>query len=124
MSLPLVVLTALVLALASCGGDDGDSGDSGGSDEDQVTAVIGTFADGGSGACDVMTDAAAEELFGGRDQCEEAAGESEGADVEVEDVQIDGDTATAKATSEGSRATITLEKDGDDWKISGFEQAE
>jgi len=114
----------LVLALAlvtGCGGDDDDSG---GSDEEQITAAINTFADGGSAACDVMTDEAVETLFGGRSECEEAAGEGESADVEVADVQVDGDTATAQGTSGGSTATINLEKDGDDWKISGFEQAE
>jgi hypothetical protein len=122
MRLPLAVLTALVLALASCGGDDDSSG--GDSDEDQVTAAIDTFAEGGSGACDVLTDEYIETLFGGRDECEKAAGEGEGSDVEVENVEIDGDTATAEGTADGSTATLTLQKDGDDWKISGIENEE
>jgi hypothetical protein len=121
MRLLLAVLTALVLALASCGGDD-DGG--GSSDEDNVKEAIATFAEGGSGACDVLTDAYIETLFGGRDECEQAAGEGEGSDVDVENVEIDGDTATAEGTAEGSTATITLEKDGDDWKIAGIEEGE
>lgn len=120
MRLLLAVLTALVFALASCGGDDNGGGDS---DEDKVRDAIATFAEGGSGACDVLTDPYIETLFGGRDQCEEAAGEGEGgADVTVENVEIDGDTATAEGTAEGDTATLTLEKDGDDWKISGIQE--
>jgi len=114
----------LVFALALVSGcGDSDSSDSGDSDEDKVTATIETFADGGSGACDVLTEEAVGSLFGGRDQCEDAAKDAEGADVEIADVQVDGDTATASATSEGDTATITLEQDGEDWKISRFEQA-
>ena len=121
MRLVLAVLTALVLALASCGGDDNGGGIS---DEDKVRDAIATFAEGGSGACDVLTDEYIETLFGGRDECEEAAGEGEGSDVDVENVEIDGDTATADGTAEGDTATLTLEKDGDDWKISGIQQEE
>ena len=119
----LTVLTAvaLALALASCGGDD-DGG--GGSDEDKVRDAIAAFAEGGSGACDVLTDEYTDTLFGGREACEEAAGEGEGSDVEVDNVEIDGDTATAEGTAEGDTAVLTLEKGGDDWKISGIEQKE
>jgi hypothetical protein len=128
MRLLLAVLTALVLALASCGGDDDDDGGGGGgaavSDEDQIRAAIATFAESGSGACDVLTDEFVERLFGGRDKCEEEAGEGEGSDLEVDNVEINGDTATAEGTTDGDTATITLEKDGDDWKISRLEQAE
>ena len=126
MRQPLAVLTALVLALSvgiGCGDDD-DGGSSGGSDEDQITEAIGTFADGGPAACDVLTDEYVEELVGGRDQCEEEAGETDDVDVEVENVQVDGDTATADGTVDGETATLTLEKDGDDWKISGAQGAE
>jgi hypothetical protein len=93
-------------------------------DEDKVKETVETFAEGGSGACDVLTDEYVEELTGGRDKCEEQAGDSEGTDVEVADIEIDGDTATAKGTAEGDTATITLEKEGDDWRISRLEGAE
>ena len=122
MRLLLAVLTALALALASCGGDDDGGG--GDSDEDKIRAAIATFADSGEGACAVITDEYIEELFGGAEQCEEEAGSGESADVEVDNVQIDGDTATADGTAEGDTATLTLEKEGDEWKISGIEQAE
>jgi hypothetical protein len=119
--------TCFVLALplaAGCGDDDGGSDSGGGSDEDQITATIDAFAKGDSGSCDALTDEAAQDLFGGRDECEDAASdENDSADVDVADIQIDGDTATAKGTSGGDTANISLEKDGDEWKISAFEQA-
>ena len=40
--------------------------------------------------------------------------------MEVDNVQIDGDTATADGTADGDTVTISLEKDGEDWKISGL----
>ena len=131
MRLLLTVLTALVLALASCGGDDDD--DSGGSgsgaadngaavsDEDQITEVVETFAGSGSEACDVITDEYMKELFGGRDQCLEQAEEGGGSDPEIDNIEVTGDTATADGTVDGDTINFTLEKDGDDWKISGLE---
>lgn len=119
MRLLIAVLTSLALALASCGGDD-DGGGGGSSDEDKIRETIATFADSGSGACDVITDEYIEALFGGREECEKQAGEGEGSDVEVDNVQVDGDTATADGTADGDTVTITLEKDGEDWKISGL----
>lgn len=119
--------TCLVLALplaAGCGDDDGGSDSGGGSDDSQITATIEAFAKGDSGSCDVLTDQAAEDLFGGRAECEDAAGdENDSAEVDVADIQIDGDTATATGTSGGDTAKISLEKDGDEWKISSFAQA-
>jgi hypothetical protein len=114
------VLIALAFALAACGGDD-DGGGGGDSDEDKIRSAIATFADSGEEACDVITDEYIEQLFGGRDQCLEEAGEGESADVEVDNVQIDGTTATADGTAEGETATLTLEKVGEEWKISGIE---
>ena len=114
----LLACLVLALSLATACGDDDDGGSGGGSDEDKITAAIETFANGGPDACDVLTDEYVEELAGGREECPEQAGEVEELDVEVENVQVDGDTATADATAEGETAIIELEKDGDDWKIS------
>jgi hypothetical protein len=128
MRLLLAVLTALALALASCGGDDDGGGDNGGtdngaavSDEDQITEVIETFADNNADeSCDVLTDEYVKQLFGDRDRCLEE-GEGESTDVEVDNIQINGDTATADGTADGETATLTLEKVGEEWKISGIE---
>ena len=124
----LAVLTALVFALAACGGDDDGGSDNGGtdngaavSDEDQITEVIETFADNNAEeACDVLTDEYVEQLFGDRDRCLEE-GEGESTDVEVDNIQINGDTATADGTADGETATFTVEKVGEEWKISGVE---
>jgi hypothetical protein len=128
----LALLTALVFALASCGGDDDDDnggGASGGgdngaavSDEDQITEVIETFADNNAEeACDVLTDEYVKQLFGDRDRClEEGEGESTDVD-EIDNIQINGDTAKADATADGETATFTFEKVGEGWKISGIE---
>ena len=129
MRLLLAVLTALVFAFAACGDDDDDGGSDGGgadngaavSDEDQITDVIETFADNDAeAACGVLTDEYVKQLFGNRDQCLEQ-GEGESTDVEVDNVQINGNTATADGTADGETATFTLEKVGQEWKISGVE---
>ena len=60
------------------------------------------------------------QLFGDRDQCLKE-GEGESTDIEVDNIQVDGDTATADGTAEGETATFTLEKVGEEWKISGIE---
>jgi hypothetical protein len=131
MRLLIAALTALVLALASCGGDDDGGSDNGGSDgaaavsdEDQITEVVETFAESGSEACDLITDEYVKELFGGRDQCLEQAEEGGGSDPEVDNIEVTGDTATADGTVDGDTITFTLEKDGEDWKISGIEEEE
>jgi hypothetical protein len=127
MRLLLAVLTAFVFALASCGGDDDDGGSDNGaavSDEEQITDVVETFADNNAEeACDVLTDEYLKQLFGDRDRCLEE-GEGESTDVEVDNIQIDGNTATADGTADGETATLTLEKVGAEWKISGIEAAE
>ena len=129
MRLLLAVLAALVFAFAACGGDDDDGGSDGGgadngaavSDEDQITDVIETFADNDAEeACGVLTDEYVKQLFGNRQQCVEQ-GEGESTDVEVDNVQINGDTATADGTADDETATFTLEKVGEEWKISGLE---
>jgi hypothetical protein len=130
----LAVLTALVFALASCGGDDDDDGGgaSGGtdngaavSDEDQIADVIETFAaNNAEAACGVLTDEYVKQLFGDRERCVEE-GEGESTDVdEIDKIEIDGDTATADATADGETASFTFEKVGAEWKISGIEGPE
>jgi hypothetical protein len=127
MRLLLAALTALVFALASCGGDDDDGGsDSGGTDngaavtdEDKITETIETFADNNAEeACAVLTDEYVKQLFGSLDKClEEGEGESTDVD-EIENIQVTGDTATADATAEGETAKFMFEKVGEEWKIS------
>jgi ABC-type glycerol-3-phosphate transport system substrate-binding protein len=124
MRLLLAVLTALVLALASCGGDDDDNGGGNGgaaaSDEDQIRAAVETFAQNEGNPCDVLTDRFVEELFESREKCQEEAEESKGedaTDVEFEDIAIDGDEATAKIKADGEDGTVSLMQEDGDWRI-------
>ena len=132
MRLLLVVLTALVFALAACGGDDDDGGsDSGGgsggaavSDEDQIKAAIEAFAANEGNPCDVLTDKFVEDTFQSRDNCEQESEKSKGedaADIEFEDISVDGDEATANIKADGDDGTITLLKEDDEWLIDKLE---
>jgi hypothetical protein len=102
----------------------------------EVTAAIVDYsealADGdGDAACDFLTDDAREEIE------EEAGGDCEAAlssledqltdeqkddlrDIEPEDVEVDGDRATATVTEvvEGDEEQIELVREDGDWKIS------
>jgi hypothetical protein len=58
-------------------------------------------------------------------QCEKTAKDTAAEKVEVSDVQVDGDSATAKAKATGSifngqTLDIALVKEGDQWKLDEF----
>jgi hypothetical protein len=120
----IACLAALSLAaFAGCG-------PFGSGPEDAVKDFSEAVADGdGEKACDLVTDEYAEQEFGG-DECEEqveqfgeqASDEDKDKlrDVEVSDVEEDGDKATAKVKIEGEdEDEVELEKVDGDWKISG-----
>jgi hypothetical protein len=118
-------------ALGACGGDD-----NGGSseDEDQITAAIeraATSAD--PRACtEVQTLRFTEQTSGEGEtgqaaiqQCEQNAENTAGDSVEVSDIEIDGDQATAKAAVTGSAfdgqtLDLGLVKEGGQWKLDEF----
>jgi hypothetical protein len=130
----LAVVAAAVLAafaLAACGGDDGGS-----EDEDQITAAIERAATSGDpAACsEVETvnfvqqtsgepgDSAEEAL----QSCQQQAADTVADSVDVRDIGVDGDSATAKAAVTGSffdgqTLDIALVKEGDQWKLDEFE---
>jgi len=123
----LAALTIMPLALGACGGSDDDS-----ADEDQITAAIEEAATSGDpAACtEVQTQNFLEQTVGatGEDAvaaCEEDAGDTVADEVEVSNIEIDGDTATADAavtgsTFDGQTLDLALIKDGDQWKLDGF----
>lgn len=134
----LAVLASAVaiggLMVAGCGGNDKEG--NGSSDEDAVVETIKDFAVGSApdGDADVACERLTENLraqAGGGDaaQCEKslteaAEGPSFGVDdVNVTDVKVDGEKATANAAIKGqsSVGAFTLVKEGDTWKIDGFE---
>lgn len=131
MRLLIAVLTALVFALASCGGDDDGGDDNGGgdsgaavSDEDQIRDAVETFANNEGNPCDVLTDRFVEETFDSRENCQQESEKSKGADptdIEFEDISIDGDEATATIKADGEPGSVSLLKEDDEWHIDKLE---
>jgi hypothetical protein len=114
------------LALVACG----DSGSS--QDEDQISAAITRAATSGDpAACrDVQTQKFDEQTGSGKGEaavrsCERDAADTAADKVDVTDVEVDGDTATAKAAATGSvfdgqTLDIALVKEGGQWKLDEF----
>lgn len=62
---------------------------------------------------------------GDADDCrksgEEANAKADAGDVDINDVEIKGDSATAKITDkDGKDQTLSFEKDGDDWVVANL----
>ncbi len=130
--LPRTTLAALVCLIAAtglvaCGGGGDDA-----SDEDQITeAANRAFVEADPAICDeIATDNFVEQFFGGSiEDCKKDA--EDGSDnpdsVEVSELEIDGDGATATITqvggeSDGSALGFVLVKEDGDWKFDGVEE--
>jgi hypothetical protein len=112
-----LLLALPTLAFAACGGD---------SDEDKITKVIKDGSSDAASICRNATDRFLETTFGGtREECEKAATESEKTDKDDKPegikIEVDGDKATAKFKDGDGDNTVTLVKDGDDWKVDAVE---
>ena len=127
--LALMAICALALVGAGCGGDDGDSG---GDAEAEVTTLVEesvAFEDAATICEENFTDALLEENYDGKDReawVEDCSDDEEGglAEIEVSEVKIDGDTATAEVSArpedEEKATEFTVElRDEDGWKVSG-----
>ena len=126
----LLVCLALPLTIAACGGDD----DGGGNDEEEITEVIETAATSTDPAdcTELQTQAFLDqtEVADGEEavaECEESAEDPSGNpdSVEVTDVSVDGDEATASMTPTGSSLDgqtleVALVKEDDQWKLDEF----
>ncbi len=124
----LVALLALPFALGACGGGSSNS-----ADEDQITSAITAAATSGdpSACTKYQTLRFTEQTNGGEKgqaavkACEQDAQSSVADKVEVTDVSVNGDSATAKAAVTGSvfdgqTLNVTLVKDGGQWKLDQF----
>jgi hypothetical protein len=137
--LPVLLIVA-AFPLAGCGGgDDTDTGAAdtsatGGDDEVQITDAITTAATTTSRevCTDLETQRFVEQNSGqtGAAALQDCAtlepGESDADSVEVSNVEVDGDTATADATFTGSivdgqTISLSLVKEGDQWKLDHFD---
>lgn len=128
---PLSLLLSAPLLLSACGGDD-----SGSDDEADITAAIEQAAttDTAENCTEVQTQAFTEqvEFTAGEDAvktCEENAGDGDiaGESVAVENIEVDGDTATADVAFtggglDGQEIAISLVKEGDQWKLDSLDE--
>lgn len=133
----LMALAALVLAvtLAACGSSSDDSS----ADDDQITDAITLAATSGDpAACTKVQTAKFTQQTSGEPgisaedavkACEKGAADTPADTIDVSDIEVDGDTATAKGAVTGSffdgqTLNFNLVKDGDQWKldeIPGFD---
>ena len=128
---PLAVLAAAAFLLAACGDDDDDSSQ----DQDDITAAIEESAttNAPENCTTLQTQAFTEqtEFTSGEEAvtaCERNVGDDVAAEsVEVENVEVDGDSATAEATFTGGSLggqslAISLVKEGDQWKLDSLDE--
>ncbi len=127
--LPLILALVVSLALGACGGDED------GGDEGEITEVIeqAETTDDRANCTELMTQNFVEQReFESGEQavrnCELAEGEGEDpADsVEVSNISVEGDAATADVSYDGgdldgSTATLSLLKESGQWKIDRIE---
>jgi hypothetical protein len=134
----IVMLAAGLLAtfgLAACGDDDGDNGGSSSADEDQITQAVQAVATSGDpSACTQYQTAAFTQQVNGEPgqsaaeavkSCQQGAADTVGDSVDVSEVEVDGDKATAQAavnggTFGGQTLDIALVKEGGQWKLDEF----
>jgi ABC-type glycerol-3-phosphate transport system substrate-binding protein len=113
--LALVLLACL--ALAGCGSGGGGGG---GGDEQQVRTVVGHLRDSDEAVCDELTDKFLKQIFKDKASCEKQAKAAKQTNTfKISTVKVSGEKATAAIAAKGQKGTVTLVKEGGDWKISG-----
>lgn len=124
------VAVAATLTLAACGGDD----DGGNDDEADITAAIEASATENDPAncTELQTQAFTEqsEFATGEEAvaaCEEDTDDPAADSVAVENIEVDGDSATAEVAVTGSGLDgqtigVSLAKEDDQWKLDSFDE--
>ena len=123
----VVALASLALAAgtAGCGGDGSDEGSSGAdSEEVEVTpenevegAIVVYYGDDKEAGCGILSSEALDEI-GGITKCLDNAADPVGTKVEVTDIEITGDTATATVIPKGGSAVpFELVNEDGQWLI-------
>jgi hypothetical protein len=127
------VAAVVALALAGCGG--GDEAPSSGEVDDVVADYAHAFGGGdGERACELLTDEARDAFVKrvssvvGTTDCAEAMAKLQSfagptitgpfEDATVEDVEVDGDRATADLVADGHTEEVTLESVDGDWLLT------
>jgi hypothetical protein len=131
------LLVGLLFVTGVIGGDDGDGG-GGDSDEEEIEEVVMDFYSGigasdGDKACDTLTEDAKDEIERDDDMpCEDSVEEGdftqeqqeEFNNIEVKNIEVDGDKATAEAEASTTTQDVELENVDDEWKIADVAEAE
>ena len=105
------------LALGACGGGDEET-DEPPPEEAVEQAITDYGAAEGSATCDYVSEEAIESV-GGIEECEKAFEESTPTEYDIQEVQVDGDqaTATAKRESTGETDEFKLVNEDGEWKV-------
>ena len=105
----LAVALASGLALAACGGGD----------EDGARAAAERYLRSDEGSCQVISTRFLRQNFAGdRTTCRQRAKAYRGPrNFTIRDVEVDGDKARVESTLGRQSGTVTLVKEGGDWKV-------
>ena len=117
LALPALLVLALTALLGACG-PGGDS------DEDKVRDVVEKVAENDPEVCKQLTDGfLSREFEGDEKKCERQAEEAEEEqNLEIKEVEVDGEKATVQATADGDKGTALLVKEDGDWKLDQLRQ--
>ena len=125
----MAVALLTTLGLTACGGGDDNSGSA---DQDQITQAINAAATSGdpSACTKYQTLKFTEQTSGGQGQaavqsCEKGASNTAADSIDVTDIEVDGDHATAKGKATGSvfdgqTIKVALVKENGQWKLDEF----
>jgi len=127
-SLPLIALLLAVLALSGCttANQNASAGSFKGAEKDvaQVVDDLKASRDPEEICSRIFTDAFAKSLEAdGHDCVDEVQAtirDTANTDMDVDDVTVSGDRATAKVSQGDDTATFELEKSGNSWQISSL----
>jgi hypothetical protein len=130
-----LLAAAAVLALAGCGSGDSSSANAFQGQEREVAQVIedlqraGQRGDGQQVCSEILTAGLAERLAEGGESCadelDKAFGDAEDFELEVTDVTVSGNSATAEVRQGGegrTTATFELVRERGRWRIASFER--
>jgi hypothetical protein len=110
-----LVSLAASLGVAACGGGGG------GGDESQVRTVVEHLRDADPAVCGELTDSYLKNLFKDKATCEkQAKGAKQKSSFDIKGVKVNGDKATATVQAQKNKGTISLVKNGGDWKIASI----
>jgi hypothetical protein len=110
-----LVSLAASLGVAACGGSGG------GGDEGNVRTVVEHLRDSDEAVCSELEASYLKKLFKDQATCEkQAKASNEKNSFQIKDVKVNGDKATVGVQAKKDKGTISLVKDGGDWKIANI----